>query len=474
MAWHVYDHFPVNALGDVLATAVWQHHGNSRLPIELIAPIALGMAAAAVHDLYDVQRPNLAASPVSLFVALIAGTGEGKDAAAAPFVRPFFDFQANADDEYETKLQAYEVDLQAWKVAEKVLLGEMEQKVRGNEDIGGVKMRLAAHLNNRPEAPRAPLVIYDDATVTAMKNSLCERWRAGMLFSMEGSDLFNGRLGAEYPFWNAGWGGQPIFSDRVTEGRRSVHDPRLGMVVGIQPVPFRRFLKRRGAEAHDSGFTARYLIAVPPSTKGYRLLGEWQASTDRLEAYAARARELLDASAEATMSGRERTILRFSAAAATRFVEIYNSLQMLMAPGQPYAEISGQAAKAAENVARVAAVLHVFDRLEGDISEDTLARAAAIVEWFVNQFLVLFSAGGTQPSVEQDALAMEHALWHALNCGHMSVPRSELKYWVPPELIGTRLDRGLRCLLSTGKVALIPHRGRTYVALKQGGAPSIR
>lgn len=474
MAWDTYDPFPVNALGDVLAAAVWQHHGNSRLPIELIAPIALGMAAAAVHDLYDVQRPNLAPSPVSLFVALIAATGEGKDAAAAPFARPFFDFQANADDEYQAKLRAYEVDLLAWKVAERVLLGEMEQHVRDKKDIRGVKDRLTAHLVNRPEAPRAPLVIYDDATVTAMKNSLCERWRAGMLFSMEGSDLFNGRLGTEYPFWNTGWGGQPIFSDRVTEGRRSVHDPRLGMVVGIQPEPFRRFLKRRGVEAHDSGFTARYLIAVPPSTKGSRLLGEWQASTDALDAYAARARELLDASADSTMSGRERTVLRLSPAAAARFVGIYNNLQVLMAPGQPYSEISGQAAKAAENVARVAAVLHVFDRLKGEISEDTLARAAAIVEWFVNQFLALFSAGGTKPSIEQDALAIEQALWHALNTGQMSVLRSELKYWVPPEIIGTRLDRGLRCLLSIGKAALIPHKGKTYVVLRQGGPLAIR
>lgn len=52
-----------------------------------------------------------------------------------------------------------------------------------------------------------------------------------------------------------------------------------------------------------------------------------------------------------------------------------------MASGQPYFEISCQAAKAAENVSRVAAVLQVFDGLEGDISEDTQARAATIVEW---------------------------------------------------------------------------------------------
>lgn len=467
MAWNINEPFPVNALGNVLAAAVWQHHGNSRIPIELIAPVALGMAAAAAHDLYDVQRPNLAPSPISLFVAMIAGTGEGKDAAAAPFVRPFFDFQAQADEEYEGKLRMCEVDLQAWKVAEKLMVGEMEQLVRDGNDNHDVKNRLAAHLQARPQPPRTPLVIYDDATVTAIKISLCERWRSGILFSMEASDMFNGRLGAEYPFWNAGWGGQPIFSDRVGEGRRSVHDPRLGMVVGIQPEPFRKFLKRRGVEAHDSGFTARYLISVPPSTKGFRLIGSWQVSTDAIESYAARARKLLEDGAESTISGRARLVLRFSPAAATRFVTIYNNLQMLMAPGQPYSEISGQAAKAAENVARIAAVLHVFDGLVGDISEETLLRAATIMEWFVNQFLALFSVAGVKPTLEQDAFGIEQGLWRAFNCGHASVLRSELKYWCSPDIHGTRFDRGLRMLLSSGRALLVPHKGKVYVGLSQ-------
>lgn len=465
MAWHVHDPFPVSALGKYLGAAVLQHHANSQLAVELIAPLALGLAAAAVQDLYDVQRPNLSSSPIALFIAVIAGTGEGKDAAAAPFLRPFLAFQAAADEAYDEQCLAYEVELQAWKVAERVLLGEMEQSIRQDKDLDGVKERLAAHLTERPHSPMSPLIMYDDATVTKIKASLCERWRSGVLVSMEASEILNGRLGAAFPLWNAVWGGAPIFLDRVAEGRRSVHDARFGMVVGIQPVPFRRFMKRRGDEAHDSGFTARYLIAVPPSTKGLRQIGAWQVSTDALEAYAARARELLEAGVESTLAGSNRTVLRFTPAAAEMFAAIYNNLQALMAPGQIYSGISGQAAKAAENVARVAAVLHAVDGLEGDINEDTITRAVTIVQWFADQFLALFAEGGGAPSTEQDAFVVEQSLVRARDCGHAAVLRSDLKYWCPPDLHGTRLDRALRALIANARASIMRHKGKVFVAL---------
>jgi hypothetical protein len=239
------------------------------------------------------------------------------------------------------------------------------------------------------------------------------------------------------------------------------------MVVGIQPVPFQRFLKRRGIEAHDSGFTARFLIAVPPSTKGHRFIGAWQVSTDAIDRCCARLRELLDEAERRTLAGIPRTVLTMTPDAASLFVRAYNNVQQLMAPGRAYADISGQAAKAAENVARVAAVLHVIDGLEGDISEDTLTRAGVIVEWFVNQFLELFGAADVKPSLEHDAAAVENALFRARSCGHQAVLRSELKYWCPPEIYGTKFDRALHVLVAHQRAFLVPNKGKVWVTLPQ-------
>jgi hypothetical protein len=226
-------------------------------------------------------------------------------------------------------------------------------------------------------------------------------------------------------------------------------------------------MKRRGVEAHDSGGTARYLFAAPPSTKGYRFISAEPLGTDAIDACVTRIREFLELGAERTKAGKERRVLQFTPEATTKFVEIYNKLQTLMAPGQPYTNISGQAAKAAENVARVAAVLHVFDRQDGAITEQTLGRAAVIVEWFVNQFLMVFGSDDHVPTTGDDAVAIEQALWRAVNLGHNSVPRGHVQYWVPAEIEGTRLKRALRHLVSAGRVVMSTWKGREYVILAQ-------
>jgi hypothetical protein len=466
-----YDHpFPTGALGDLACPAVLvQSHAN-KLSEAMVGPIALGLCAAAIQDLYDVQRPNLARSSCSLFVAAIAGSGEGKDAAAGPFLAPFLQFQRDEDKKFAGLMRAHEVQRRAWKAQERLIERGLE-KALADGDIPGANQHmsnLASHLEQKPALPSAPKVLFDDATVSAIKASLCDRWPSGLLYSMEGSDTFNGRLGSAFGFWNALWGGQPVFSDRVTEGARSCASPRFGMVIGIQPVPFRRFLVRRGVEAHDSGFTARYLLTFPPSTKGYRFIDTAPVCAASIDALANRISVLLNESAEFRRQGRERMVLRFTSRAASEFARIYNALQSLMAPHQPYASISGQAAKAAENIARIAAVLHVIDGLDGDIDEVTLHRAAVLGEWFTNQFLLGFSTLTANSSTEQEAEALEQGLMNARCCGHAAVRRSELQYWCPPDFRSTNLRRALHWLVRHGRANVTRHDGAEYISLNRG------
>src|SRR5688572_19968979 len=99
MSWPVSQSFPVEALGPLLGTAVWQHQKNTSLAMDLIAPLALGCAASLVQGHNYVQRPNMPPSSTSLFATVIAGSGEGKDAAVEPFARPFGMFQNAAEED---------------------------------------------------------------------------------------------------------------------------------------------------------------------------------------------------------------------------------------------------------------------------------------------------------------------------------------------------------------------------------------
>lgn len=472
MSQYLNDQYPVSALGSSLAPAVLQHCRNTNIPFEMVAPVALGCAAGAVQNLVNIIRPGLAPSPVSMSVLVVAGSGEGKDVAAAPFIKPFHTFQERSNEANAEHAQRHELDAMTWKAEHDVLLGELKQLMRQGEAIDTVRARLSAHLSLRSKPPRAPKIIFDDATPSAVKMSLCTNWPSALVYSMEATSIFNGRLMGDFGFWNAAWGGAPIHLDRISSGNVSVAAPRLSLVLGIQPEPLERFLRRRGTEAHDSGLLARFLVTCPRSTKGFRLIDVNPKTTDHLDAYTRQFAELLNESAK--ISGGtdgERMSLPFSANAQACFIDIYNMLQELMRPYASFHQVAAQAAKLAEQVARVAGVLHVVDGFEGPIREDTLRRAEMIVRWHSIQYLQAFSTTTPQAQDAQDAQELEAILAHHRFKGHHLVRRSDLIFMCHSSWKKARLERALRISVGWGRVCIENWERTSFVRLADSPPP---
>ena len=463
VSWHISKPFPVQALGRVLGPAVWQHQSNTRLSLDMIAPLALGYAGGAVQDLVDVQRPNLPPSPPSLYVTVIAGSGEGKDTGAGPFQRPFLNIQANADDEAQALRPAFSADAIEWELKRKNLVKELAAAIVEGGPTVEIKKTIAAHERQTPVPFPLQKVLYKDATPKALKLGLCD-WRSAVLSSMEAGEFFNGYMSTDFALVNDGWQGSPIVVDRVRGSRRSIADPRLGIVLGVQPEPFMRFLRRRGVEAHDSGFTARFLVALPTSTRGMRMIDGIAQATNFVDMYIARAMALLEESAAGIRARKPRRVLRFTSEAEMEFTRVYNRIQELMQWGNLLFDIPGFASKAAENISRVAAVLHLIDDLEGDINMDTLRRATCIIEWFTHQFKFVFTQADIQPTLEHDANVIEQALATCRSSGQLSIPTKQLKYWIPG-MSAKRLARGVDNLLGQGRATLTPFQGADYLGL---------
>lgn len=463
MAWPVSNPFPIDALGQTLRAAVWQHQANTRLSQDMIGTFALGCAAAAVQDLVDVQRPNLPPSPVSLFTVAIASTGEGKDTAIEPFARPFIMLQKEADEMAQMLRPEHRAETLEWELRNKLLAGELACAIQAGEPTVAIKKRIVGHASQVPAAPVAPQILYKDPTPMTVKLGLCG-WRSALLQSMEADEFFNGHMASDFPFINAGWSGTPIVVNRVRGGRRSAPSPRLSMALGVQNEPFLRFLKRRGVEAHDSGFTARFLVACPPSTAGYRMISGFAQSTDLVDAYIARAVALLEESVSATIAGKPRRVLRFTPAAASAFVDVYNDIQVLMRWGNEFFDLRGFASKASENVARVAVVLHVIDGLEGDISNDTFWRAVCIVRWFADQFKLVYSQMPMRPTVEHDASLILQVLCQTTLRGQGDTRRAHLKYSLP-DMGQARLNSALGLLIAQNRARIGTTRGAEYISL---------
>jgi putative DNA primase/helicase len=74
------DPFPVDALGDALASSARAIHDRVRAPIAMCAQSVLAVATLAVQAHADVVLPTGQAKPLSLYFATVGFTGERKSA----------------------------------------------------------------------------------------------------------------------------------------------------------------------------------------------------------------------------------------------------------------------------------------------------------------------------------------------------------------------------------------------------------
>jgi hypothetical protein len=135
------------------------------------------------------------------------------------------------------------------------------------------------------------------------------------------------------------------------------------------------------ASPRSSNFSS-FLIGQPVSTQGRRPYRETDA-TPELDAFSGRIAELL-AELPPIDPGRglAPAVLDFSPEAKAHWIERYNAIESQLSSHGDFAAIPDVAAKAADNVARLAAVLYVFEHgAAGAISADTVHNAGEIVTW---------------------------------------------------------------------------------------------
>lgn len=459
--------YPVEMLGATMGPAVLQHHRNSGVPLEIIGPGALGAMAIACQDLYNVQRPYCAPSPTSLYVMTVAETGKGKDFGTAPFFAPIMKFQAEADKTYKAAIRQFRQEDRICNLRQ----ARVEKVIAAlglESDDSALRAELEEIDESRPLMPRCPKIIAKDTTVPAITESLCLRWRAISSYTMEGGSFLNGLQGRSQEFWNDAWGGQSISRDRVGEETMSVDQPRVSFFMSIQYGPLGKYFKRVGSDGHDSGFRQRILFScVEPYLLSVEVTGE-KKDTELIDSCTSRCEQLLVMAVEAGYNDNDRTVVKFDAAASMRFIDILNGFRRQADPGQRYQSIAGYAVKAPENIARIAAILHVVDNLPGDISEHTLYRAYVIGHWHVEQFFAMYSDTADESKKMQDSMRLIEVLQHAQRVGHGMVAKTDLEFWCPPDLQGKKLRAALHGLIVHGQAGLHkPKQGGTSVYLTQ-------
>jgi putative DNA primase/helicase len=192
---------------------------------------------------------------------------------------------------------------------------------------------------------------------------------------------------------NVLWDGGEIAIDRRSKPSFRLRDRRLTFGLMVQPEALRGFLERAGTLPRGSGFIARFLIAWPASTQGTRGYRVAPATMPAVERFGTRVRELLEMPLSTHADGGlQPAELALSPPAHAAWVQAHDRIERALAAGGDFAAIRDVAAKAAENVARLAALFHVLAHGPcREIDAGSVDAAANVIGWHLHEARRLLS-----------------------------------------------------------------------------------
>lgn len=382
--------FPVDAFPQIIRNAIYEVEQHTQAPQALIAASALGVISLACQNRIDVCRLNNLRGPVSLFLLTLAESGERKSTVDKLLMEPLYQLEENLFEKYTHDLTVWRNDEAIFNIEKKSLMSKLKSEIRRNKDHLATNEKLKVLLASHPKSPVRFKQIFNDATPAAIKDYLCGYWRSVGIMSDEAGTIFNGYTLNELPFINKMWDGAMFPVERKSEPEKLIRDARMTLSLMVQPNIFKGYIKRKGDMAKGIGFFARCLICQPGSTQGNRQITSPVVSTEYLPIFHQRLMKIVNESI-ARNNENDRLCLRFTVEAEKRWIAFSNNVEYEMGILGRLSNFKDYASKMAENMARIAALLHHFNGDEGDISLLTVQAAVEISTWYVGEYVRLFS-----------------------------------------------------------------------------------
>ena len=209
---------------------------------------------------------------------------------------------------------------------------------------------------------------------------------------------------------NVLWDGGEMAIDRRSKPSFVLRGRRLTFGLMVQPEALCEFLERASTLPRGTGFIARFLIAWPGSTQGTRAYRPAPEAMPHVKHDGKRIRELLDQPlATDERNSLTPPVLDLSPRARAEWIRFHDQVERELGERGNFRAVRDVAAKAAENVARLAALFHVLEHgLLGTIGADEIAAAGQIVGWHLTEAQRLLAELDTPPSL---AAAIRFDAW---------------------------------------------------------------
>jgi putative DNA primase/helicase len=466
--------YPVDALPPMLREAVLEVQAFVQAPAALVACSALSTLSVAAQGLVNVRRDAQLVGPVSLYVLAVAESGERKTTCDRILGAALREWERDRTRAAAPEQAAHASATAVLQAKRDGLLEAIRRKRRDGHDTAKDEAALNELVADTPQAAPVPRLLYADATPEALSHALASGWPSGAVMSAEAGAVF-GAHGMGYEtimrnlaLLNVLWDGGEIAVDRRSKPSFRLRDRRLTFGLMVQPEALRGFLERAGTLPRGSGFIARFLIAWPASTQGtrsYRVAPESMPAVDR---FGLRIRELLDTPLTTHADGGLQPIeLALSSMAHAAWVQAHDRIERALATGGDFADIRDVAAKAAENVARLAALFHVLAHGPGGMVDAGAVQAAAtVIGWHLHEARRLLSDLDTPTDLVAAIRLDAWLIAEARRSGDHRIPTPRVYQFGPGCVRDAKaMKAALATLAERGRARIEENEKRRFVAV---------
>ena len=402
--------YPLDALPGKVRAAVEEVQGFVKAPRPMVASSALAALSLAIQAHVDVKRADKLHGPTGLFLLTIADSGERKSTCDGFFTKAIRDYETEQLEENKPVLRDYEANKASWGAERDGLLMAIKDAAKKGESTDDLKNSLASHKQNEPEPPRVPRLMLEDTTPESTAFDLATKWPSGGVVSAEAAIVFGSHgmnkesVMRNLALLNKLWDGTSLAIDRRTSESFKVRGARLTVALMIQEPTLREFFNRSGALARGTGFLARFLVAWPASTQGFRPFTEAPANWPALAAFNQRLAEILNQPAPIDDNGAlTPDMLSLSPEAKRAWVEYHDTIETKLCSGGELYDVRDVASKSADNAARLAALFQVFEHGTGAISLECFESASRITAWHLSEARRFFGVLALSPELADAA-----------------------------------------------------------------------
>jgi hypothetical protein len=390
------DPFPVEALGDVLASAAHAINDRVQAPIAIGGQSVLAAATLAVQAHADVELPTGQKRPLTNFFMTVAATGERKTAADTEALWPVRKREAALREAYDAERLTFENDKLAWDKARDAAI--KNKSVKG--DRARIKAALDA-LGAAPESPLERLLTCPEPTYEGLCKLFAAGWPSLGIFASEGGQFIGGHgMSDEAKLrtvagLSVAWDGEAIKRVRGCDGVTVLPGRRLAIHLMAQPDVASIWLNDRLLV--QQGILSRFLVTAPEPASGTRMWKEpLPESNASMKRYGARLLDILEQPlplAEKTRNELAPRALPCSPETRRIWVAFYDHIEKRLGAGGELEPVRGLANKLPEHAARIAAVLTLVDNLAAsEIGRDEMEAGIALAQHYAAEAMRLFGA----------------------------------------------------------------------------------